>query len=465
MKQISRIGKSLCLLKIYSVIEKISYKYKRVCVRPLRSQIEAIQKLKSPTTIKGCRSFTGMVIFVSIFCPELQKLLKPIYDLTRKGKQFLWEEEQQKAFDEIKCRLQRPPVLHLPNRHGQFQLYSDTSKFTTGSALYQIQNGQPRLIAYASKRMPEATKNYSITELEMCRLAMNIATFSHLLKKVDFDEVVDHLAITHIMRSKAEPATTRIKRLLELLSPYSFNLYYIKGKDMVLSDFLSRQKTDDSNPHELIPISFTLRNQIDDHFYQINSRTDPPKTDRYLVQKRSQAKSSSIKIPEIHGANKSLDPHVQPGKQRPLPSLPIQSIDKGSPTHPIPKPRIGQGRAGQRRKFKTHQPISLPQQSPAQPITKHVQKTVMPLPESTAQSQIDALPQPVSIPLPQCQQVDPTCIIHPIGPKIQHRPSPQYHGPYTRPPPRPPDVTDPLDICKEGRNTSRKLCSIRFLDI
>ena len=88
------------------------------------------------------------------------------------------------------------------------------------------------------------------------------------------------------------------------------------------------------------------------------------------------------KIPEIHGANKGLDP--QPGKQRPLPSLPIHSIDKELPTHPIPRPRIGQGRARLRRKVKTHQPISLPQQSPAQPIMKHVQKTVMPLPESTA---------------------------------------------------------------------------------
>ena len=115
--------------------------------------------------------------------------------------------------------------------------------------------------------MPEAAKNYSITELEMCRLAMNITTFSHLLKKVDFDAVVDHLAITYIMRSKVEPATTRIKRLIELLSPYSFNLYFIKGKDMVLSDFLSRQKTDDSNPHEIIPISFTLRSQVDNHIY------------------------------------------------------------------------------------------------------------------------------------------------------------------------------------------------------
>ena len=71
--------------------------------------------------------------------------------------------------------------------------------------------------------MPEAAKNYSITELEMCGLAINIASFAHLLKRVDFDMVVDHLATMHIIKSKAEPATTQIKRLFELLSAYSFN--------------------------------------------------------------------------------------------------------------------------------------------------------------------------------------------------------------------------------------------------
>ena len=144
--------------------------------------------------------------------------------------------------------------------------------------------------------MPEATKNYSITELEMCGLAMNIATFLHLLKKVDFDAIVDHLAITHIMRSKAEPDTTRIKRLLELLSPYSFNLYYIKGKDMVLSDFLSGQKIDDSNPHGLIPISFSLRDKVSDYFYHIDNENNLPKKDRYLVQTRSQVRASGIRV-------------------------------------------------------------------------------------------------------------------------------------------------------------------------
>ena len=179
-----------------------------------------------------------MVNFLSVFCPELQKLLKPIYDLTRKGRPFIWGNEQQDSFEEMKCRLIKPPVLHMPNTTGRFHLYSDTSKFATGSALYQIQKGKPKLIAYASKKLPEVARNYSITELELCRLAINIASFFHLLERVDFDAIVDHLSLTCIIRSKAEPATIRIKKLLELISSYSFNLFYIKGKDMVLSDFL-----------------------------------------------------------------------------------------------------------------------------------------------------------------------------------------------------------------------------------
>ena len=93
-----------------------------------------------------------------MFCPELQKLLKPIYDLTQKGRPFPWGKEQQNSFEEIKCRLLKPPVLHMPNTTGRFHFYSDTSKFVTGSALYQIQKGKPKLIVYASKRLPEAAK-------------------------------------------------------------------------------------------------------------------------------------------------------------------------------------------------------------------------------------------------------------------------------------------------------------------
>ena len=192
-----------------------------------------------------------------------------------------------------------------------------------------------------------------------------------------------------------------------------------------------------------------LKGQEDNHFYRINNESDQPKNDRYLVQTRSQAKSSGIKILEIHGAKKGLDPHVRPGKQISLPSLPIHSVDKGQPTHPIPKPRIGQGRAGLRRKVKMNQPMPSTQQTPAQLVITHVPKTALPLPEPITQSQVNVQPQCIPIPLSQHQQVDPTCMVQQIGPIIQHRPSPPYHDPYARPPPRPPDITDPLDSQKD----------------
>ena len=179
-----------------------------------------------------------------------------------------------------------------------------------GNALYQIQNGKPKLITYTSKRLPEAAHNYSITEMEMCGLVINIASFVHLLRKVDFDAVVDHLAIMHIMRSKVEPATIRIKRLLEVLSCYSFNLYYIKGKDMILSDFLSRQNVDDSNPCEIIAISFNLRTVLQDIYCSLEGENE-----RYMIQSRSQTKASGVQLPEVHGSRKGLNPHKIPEKQ------------------------------------------------------------------------------------------------------------------------------------------------------
>ena len=148
----------------------IFIKDRKVCVRPLISRLESIQKLHLPKTPKGSRSFVGMVHFLSMFCPELQKLLKLINNLTRKGRQSIWGEEQQNVFKELKCRIIRPPILHMPNCEGRFKLYSNMSKFTMGNTLYQIQNGKPKLMAYASKRLPEAAK--SMTKLEFCGLAI-----------------------------------------------------------------------------------------------------------------------------------------------------------------------------------------------------------------------------------------------------------------------------------------------------
>ena len=140
----------------------------------------------------------------------------------------------------------------------------------------------------------------------MCGLAINIARFAHLLKSVDFDALVGNLALVHILKSKTEPATTIIKGLLEVLSAYSFNLYYMKGKDMISSDFLSRQGNDRSNPHEIIPISFDMKGKLNDKYYSVG------REGRYLVQTCSQIKNRGIKLPEVHGVEKGVDPELKP---------------------------------------------------------------------------------------------------------------------------------------------------------
>ena len=152
---------------------------------------------------------------------------------------------------------------------------------------------------------------------------------------MDFDAAVDRFAVTQIMRSKVELATNRIKRLLEVLSAYSFNLYYIKGKDMILSDFLSRQNISDEDTREIIPISFNMRSVLQDKYYNLDKDRE-----KYMVQTRSQMKASGVQSPEVHGSKKRLDPHKIPEKQ----PQPIVGLDVEK------KPRLGQGRAGVRRK-------------------------------------------------------------------------------------------------------------------
>ena len=144
----------------------------------------------------------------------------------------------------------------------------------------------------------------------MCGVAINIMRFVHLLKGVDFDAIVDHLALVHNLTSKTEPATTRIKRLLGVWSAYAFDLYYMKGKDMILSDFLSRQRMDNSNPHKIIPISFDMHAILKDRYSNVGSDS------RHLIQMHSQAKASGIILPDAHVVDKYVGPNVKTRKTK-----------------------------------------------------------------------------------------------------------------------------------------------------
>ena len=195
-----------------------------------------------------------------MFLKDLQTKLIPIYHLTKKGVPFHWEELQQKAFEQIKKDLTKAPVLAMPNSEGHMVLVSDTSKIACGSALYQEQKGKYRLIAYFSKKLPLSAQRYSISELELTGIYANVLAFKHLLRNVHFTLYCDHSALVHIMNGKKEPPTLRLKKLIENLSDFKFDIKFLRGKNMFVSDFLSRHPDSEESCNDpIIPVAFLMK--------------------------------------------------------------------------------------------------------------------------------------------------------------------------------------------------------------
>ena len=199
-------------------------------MRPLKSRIDAIQKVKPQKTINECTIFCGMVNYMSMFLPSLQEKLIVIYFITRKGIPFYWGEEQQKAFEDIKKDVTNVLVLLMPNSTGHFVLVSDTSKTGCGATLYQKQRGKYHLVACYSKRLPEAVANYSISEFKLTGVMANIAAFKHLLRNANFHVYCDHSALVQILKAKKRATYSETKGLIENLSEYKFDMYFLKGR-------------------------------------------------------------------------------------------------------------------------------------------------------------------------------------------------------------------------------------------
>ena len=229
-------------------------------ITPVKSRVDAIVKFDPPKSPKNCKQFCGMVNYLSMFLKDLQTKLIPIYHLTKKGVPFHWGELQQKAFEQIKKDLTEAPVLAMPNSEGHMALVSDTSKIACGSALYQEQKRRYRLIAYFSKKLPLSAQRYSISELELTGIYANVLAFKHLLRNVHFILYCDHSALVHIMNGKKEPPTLRLKKLIENLSDFKFDIKFLRGKDMFVSDFLSRHPdSDESSNDPIIPVAFLMK--------------------------------------------------------------------------------------------------------------------------------------------------------------------------------------------------------------
>nr|GEW30355.1 putative reverse transcriptase domain-containing protein [Tanacetum cinerariifolium] len=122
----------------YTVLEQVA-----------KTDFEAITKWPRPTYVTEVRSFLGLAGYYRRFVEGFSRLALPLTKLMRKGEKFVWNEEREKSFEELKQRLVSAPVLTLPSGSGGFQIYSDASKKGLGCVL--MQHG--KVIAYASRQL------------------------------------------------------------------------------------------------------------------------------------------------------------------------------------------------------------------------------------------------------------------------------------------------------------------------
>ena len=208
----------------------------------MRDKCDAIHNMKAPQSVKECHTFCGMVNFLSTFCKNLRPLLIPIYELTKKHARFVWTDKHQKAFEEIKQLLVKPPVLGMFSGNRFFRLESDTSRTAARATLYQWQNNEWVLVGYHSKRLTDAVRNYRVTELELTGLLANIHGFEQKLNNNYFD---------YLIKSKHEPTSTKLVTLLDRLNRYTFDLKYLEGSKLKVSDTLSHLYSEEKHKFQM----------------------------------------------------------------------------------------------------------------------------------------------------------------------------------------------------------------------
>ena len=208
--------------------------------KPSLSKIEKIRNAIFPKRKKQVRAFLGLCGFLRSYIPNFSCIAAPLTDATRKGEpnDVLETEVRIRAFESLKQALCTEPVLRLPDLGKEFYLQTDSSQEALGAVLFQEHGGNRFPVAYASKKLNTAQKNYSTIEREALAVYWGIHKYSEFLMGKHFYLLTDHAPLTYLNSAKFQNA--RVMRWSLALQSYRFSVLYIKGKDNFGADFMSR---------------------------------------------------------------------------------------------------------------------------------------------------------------------------------------------------------------------------------
>ena len=216
----------------------------------------AIVQMSAPKTVPTLQSFLGMVNYMMRFSPVLTELTAPLRRLCKQDTEWAWESDQQTAFETIKQVITELPVLVYFDKNKTHVIQTDASKSGLGAVL--LQESHP--VIYASRTLLETEQRYSNIERELLSVVFGLERLHHYTYGQTITVQTDHEPLTSIWKKSIAAASPRLQRLLLRLAQYDVDIQYLKGKENVIADALSRV-------HPLPPQSVDTKVQSEDYMY------------------------------------------------------------------------------------------------------------------------------------------------------------------------------------------------------
>ena len=220
-------------------VEYLGHTLTQTGVKVNQEKIRAIHSYPTPTNAKAIKSFLGLASFYRKFIKDFAHIASPMSDLLKENTPFEWGEKQNSAFLELKDKLSNPPVLTYPNFDKEFYLYCDASAIGIGSVLMQHNDkNQLQPIAYYSRKLNKAEKEYSVTDKEALAVIASLKHFRYIIFGYKIQVYTDHAAITEIFKN---PQLSGKRARWHLIAcEYDITLHYIPGSKNIIADALSR---------------------------------------------------------------------------------------------------------------------------------------------------------------------------------------------------------------------------------
>ena len=238
-------------------------------LKPAPEKIRAIVEAPTPQNLTQLRSFLGLVNYYAKFLPQLSTTLAPLYSLLQKKTKWKWTSTQEEAFKSAKGQLSSSCLLLHYDPQKELLLSCDASPYGVGAVLsHSLEDGSDKPVAFASRSLSPAEKNYAQLEKEGLAIIFGVRKFHQYLLGRRFTILSDHKPLQHLF-SESRPvppmASARIQRWALILGAYDYTISYKPGSKHANADSLSRlplpkAPAEVPTPEEVVLLMETIQN-------------------------------------------------------------------------------------------------------------------------------------------------------------------------------------------------------------